>query len=202
MMDPNDNFTVKIRELEQRIQAENSTKHIPDLDLPPIPRHASTAAVPPLNFNLMSPSITRKKPRPCKFFLEWISPRISCGLLISRLTDWLIDWLIELVRVIYSLVYFFIAVLVNHSTVGPAMGRALTPDVTGEHSEPSLLGFRDSFRLTRQRRLELAGNTLPPGVYANAAISSAKGEDHKWDLSFCIRRHFLFIFWVSMSCIE
>lgn len=74
-----------------------------------------------------------------------------------------------------------------HTTVGPAMGRAISqsqnatpdgdPDI--ESTEPSLLGFRDSFRLTRQRRLELASSALPPGVFQNAAISSAKPEDHQ-----------------------
>lgn len=70
----------------------------------------------------------------------------------------------------------------THTTVGPAMGRAISSqssDGESESTEPSLLGFRDSFRLTRQRRLELAGSALPPGVHHNAAISSAKPEDHQ-----------------------
>jgi hypothetical protein len=70
MMDPEDGFANRIRELEKRIQAENaSSKKIPDLNLKSLTEDAKG---PPLNFNLMSPSVTRKKPKPCKnrFFLE------------------------------------------------------------------------------------------------------------------------------------
>lgn len=58
-MDAGDDFCDRIRDLEKRIIAENATykrntENAPDL---------SPSS---LNFNLMSPSVTRKKPKPCK----------------------------------------------------------------------------------------------------------------------------------------
>ncbi|XP_055352452.1 dual specificity mitogen-activated protein kinase kinase 7-like [Paramacrobiotus metropolitanus] len=123
-------LAAKIRDLDKRIQAENQMSENGTFT-----HSGQNVQKPPLNFNLLSPSVTRKKVKPL--------------------------------------------LMTSHTTVGPALGRAITPDMENEAAEPSLLGFRDSFRLTRQRRLELASSALPPGVFQNAAISSAKTDDHQ-----------------------
>lgn len=59
-MDIGENFSDRIRDLEKRIIAENVTYKLNTENVQNLPQNS-------LNFNLMSPSITRKKPKPRKY---------------------------------------------------------------------------------------------------------------------------------------